>query len=206
MCTFFARYVALAVLLTGCSRHPARTTPSGAPAPRADTLFISVPVVRLTPGDSAEGSAALDSATLALLERRVMSRIVSVLRAETHIAAGNRSAGIPPVKDAAPTIRHGLLGTITFTDDGSVDETSRDRITAVARMLREIESPVELRASADLSSTSNLDVAMARARRVYLDLIAENRELAERDVAITITGIASATPIKPAVEIYWKEP
>ena len=79
MCTFFLRSAALAVLLAGCSRHPGT---NGQPAPRADTVHISVPVIRLTTADSANGSAALDSATLQLLERRIMSRVASLLRNE----------------------------------------------------------------------------------------------------------------------------
>jgi hypothetical protein len=51
-----------------------------------------------------------------------------------------------------------------------------------------------------------MDVAMARVRRVYMDLIAEYGALAERDVAITVTGIATPTPINPVVEILWREP
>lgn len=205
MRTFFARCVVLAVLLTGCGRSASRPAPTNGAAPRNDTLYIAVPVVRLTPADPASGSAPIDSATLAMLERRIMSRIVSVLRAENDFASGKKSAGIPPVKDAAPGIRHGLLGTIAFADDGSIDETSRARLQAVATMLEEIESPIELRVSVDLNNSANVDVAMARIRRVYVDLIAENRALAGRDVALTITGVSSALPIKPAVEIYWRE-
>ena len=206
MCTFFARTVALAVILTGCSRNASGPAGANAPVPRPDTLYVSVPVIRLTPAPAEPGSAQLDSAQLAQIERSVMSRLVSILRAENDFAAGRKSAGIPPVRDAAPGIRHGLLGTITFGDDGAIDQTSRQRIQAVAVLLREIESPIELRTAADLNNSGNMDVAMARARRVYMDLIAEFRGLAERDVAITITGVATPTPINPAVEILWREP
>ena len=207
MCTFFARCVALAVILTGCSRHSAAVGgANGAPPARADTLHIQVPVVRLTPADSALGSAQLDSAQLAQLERSIMNRIVSVIRSENEFAAGRKSAGIPPVRDAAPGIRHGLLATITFADDGAMDQTSRERIHAVAEMLKEISAPIALRTSADLNNPGKMDVAMARVRRVYMDLIAEYGALAERDVAITVTGIATPTPINPVVEILWREP
>jgi hypothetical protein len=206
MHTFFARCAALALLLTGCSRNAAMPGADHAAVPRRDTLFVSVPVVRLTPADSTAGSLPIDSATLALLERRIMSRIASVLRAENQFVSGKKSAGIPPVKDAAPDIRHGLLGTITFADDGSIDDASRSRLQAVAKLLKEIDSPIELRVSSDLNSSTNMDVAMARVRRVYMDLIAENRSLGERDVAITVTGVSSTLPIKSAVEIYWREP
>jgi hypothetical protein len=148
----------------------------------------------------------MDSAQLAQMERTIMSRIVSMLRAETEFSTGRKSAGIPPVKDAAPGIRHGLLGTITFADDGAMDPTSRDRIQAVATLLKEIDAPIELRTAADLNNRGNMDVAMARVRRVYMDLIAEFRPLAERDVVITVTGVATPSPINPSVEILWRAP
>jgi hypothetical protein len=204
MCTFFARSVALAVLLVGCGRSAGPRPDSAAPVPRADTLRIAIPVVRLTPADSAPGSARLDSATIELLERRIMSRVASMLRVDAQIAAGNKSAGIPPVKGAAPDIRHGLLGTINFTEDGGIAETSRQRLQAVANMLDEIAEPVELRVRVDLNNTRNVDVGMARARRVYVDLLSYNRGLAERDVVISVIGEASLQPIVPVVEIYWR--
>jgi hypothetical protein len=203
MCTFFARSAALAVLLAGCGNAASRSE-SGTPAPRADTLHVTIPVVRLTPAASEPGSAQLDSATIELLERRIMGRISSMLRAEAQITAGRTSAGIPPVKDAAPDIRHGLLGTISFNEDGGIDDTSRLRVAAVASMLNDIEEPIELRVRADLNNTRNIDVAMARARRVYVDLLSHKNGLAERDVVITVTGVATLQPITPVVEIYWR--
>ena len=203
MCTFFVRSAALAVLIAGCGgRAP---TPPGQPAPRADTLRISVPVIRLTTTtDSVNGSAPLDSATLALLERRIMSRVASLLRAESHIAAGNGTAGITPVKNSAPEIRHGLLGTIVFDEDGSIDGSSRARIAAIAEMLDRIDAPLEIRSQSQIG-IRNMDVAIARARRVYVDLVTANRSLAERDVSISITGVNSLFPINPTVEVFWKQ-
>jgi hypothetical protein len=202
MGTFFVRAVLATLLLAGCSRG--KTTPtSGLPAPRADTVQIALPVFRVTPSDSA-GAVAVDSATWALIERRVMSRVSSIVRAYAERAAGRPTDGIPPVKDAAPKIRHGLLATITFNDDGSMSDSGQQRIRAVAKLLEEIEQPLEIRAHA-LSGTTNLDIAIARARRVYLDLIATNRQLEQRDVAFTITGVNSLHPIEPSVEILWRE-
>lgn len=204
MCTFFARCAVLAVLLAGCSRGGAGPR-NGGPSPSSrDTLTLRVPVIRLTPADSAYGSVAVDSATLAMLERRIMSRVSSLLRTQAEIVAGRKTDGIPPTKNNAPDIRHGLLGTITFNDDGTLDETSRDRLEAVARLLNEFDGPIEVRAATDLGNANTIDIAIARARRVYLDLIALNRELGERDVAITATGIHTV-PMRPQVEIFWQE-
>jgi hypothetical protein len=203
MCTFFARCAVFAVILAGCSRNPEPRPVQVSSAASADTVHIKLPVIRVTV-DSASGSAPLDSASLALLERRVMSRVASLLRAEASKAAGGSTAGIPPVKNAAPEIRHGLLGTIEFSEDGSIAETSRERIAAIAKLLEEIEAPIELRASAELGVT-NIDVAIARARRVYLELIARNRALANRAVVIGIQGINTLTPIHPRVEIFWQD-
>ena len=205
MCTFFVRNAALAVLLAGCGSRAETANTPGQPAPRTDTLRISVPVIRLTTTDSANGSAQLDSATLALLERRIMSRVASLLRAESHIATGNGSAGITPVKNSAPEIRHGLLGTITFDEDGAIDQSSRARISAIAEMLDRIDAPLEIRSQSQLG-TRNMDVAIARARRVYVDLITANKSLSERDVAISISGVNSLFPINPTVEIFWRQP
>lgn len=202
MGTFFVRAALAAVLLTGCSRGKATPT-DGLPAPRVDTVQIAVPVFRVTPIDSS-GAAPIDSATLTLLERRVMGRVSSILRVYAERNAGRRSDGIPPVKDAAPTIRNGLLATITFNDDGSMSDSGQERIRAVAELLKEIEQPLEIRARA-VTGPNHLDIAMARARRVYLDLIATNRALEQRDVAFTITGVNSLYPINPSVEIFWRE-
>jgi hypothetical protein len=140
-----------------------------------------------------------------LLERRIMSRVASILRAQTQIAIGRKSDGIAPVTYAAPNIRPGLLGTISFNEDGAIDETSRSRLEAIAKMLDEIDAPIELRASTDLGNANTIDIALGRARRVYLDLIGHNRRLAERDVAITVTGIHSPLPVNPKVEVYWRD-
>lgn len=147
---------------------------------------------------------ALDSATLALLERRVMSRVASMLRAGATHASGSESAGIAPVKNTAPEIRHGLLGTITFSEDGSMDASSRDRIAAIAKMLEQIEAPLEIRARSELGP-HHIDIAIARARRVYVELITLDKSLAERDVMLTVRGVNSLHPINPVVEIFWRE-
>lgn len=200
MGTFFVRCAIVAVALAGCSGRSA--TPGPRPAAHVDTIDIPIPVFRVTPNDSA-GAAQLDSATLALIERRVLSRVSSILRAHTEMVAGKQTAGIPPVKGAAPLIRHGLLGTITFNEDGTIAEASRDRIAAIASMLDQIEGPLELRSRAELGS-ANIDVAIARTRRVYVELIAHNESLAERDVALTITGVHTLHPINPEVEIFYR--
>jgi hypothetical protein len=203
MCTFFARSAVIAVILAGCSRNPNPRPVDVRSAAPADTVHVHLPVIRVTV-DSTGGSAPLDSATLALLERRVMSRVASMMRAEASKAAGGSTAGIPPVKNAAPEIRHGLLGTIEFSEDGSIAETSRERIAAIAKLLEAIDAPIELRASAELGVT-NIDVAIARARRVYLELIAQNRTLANRAVVIGIQGVNTFTPIDPQVQIFWQD-
>lgn len=204
MCTFFARCAVLAVLLAGCSKG-AGPRPGRASGPTTrDTLVVRVPFIRLTPEDSVPGSASVDSATLVLLERRIMSRVSSMLRAQAEIAAGRKTDGITPAKNSAPDIRHGLLGTISFNEDGTIDQTSRERLEAVARLLDEFDGPIELRASTDLGNTNTIDIGIARARRVYLDLIALNRNLGRRDVTITITG-THTVPMRPQVEIFWQE-
>ncbi|HEY0306164.1 MAG TPA: hypothetical protein VGC44_14420 [Longimicrobiales bacterium] len=146
----------------------------------------------------------MDSASLALLERRVMSRVASMLRAGTRHAAGTESAGLTPAKNAAPEIRHGLLGTITFSEDGALDQSSRERIAAIAEMLEQISAPIEIRSTAGLGAKA-MDIAIARTRRVYVELTSANKALAERDVVITITSVTSLHPINPAVEVFWRE-
>jgi hypothetical protein len=71
-------------------------------------------------------------------------------------------------------------------------------------MLEEIAAPIEVRASANLG-VNNIDVALARTRRVYMELIAQNRGLADRDVVLSINGISTLHPIDPHVEIFWKD-
>ena len=204
MCTFFLRIGLVAVLIAGCHRRPAETMVAQ-PTPRTDTVVVTVPVLRFTPADSAHGSIALDSVSLALLERRVMSRLVSVMRAQADYNHGEKSAGsgLTPAKYNAPKIRHGLLGVITFSEDGAIDVSSRERITAVHGMLRELHGPVEIRALSG-EGIANVDVAMARARRVYLELIALDARFAERDVVITINTTNAWPPPPTTVEIFWR--
>ena len=204
MCTFFLRIGVITVLLAGCHRARPQTPPAQA-APRADTLVITVPVIRFVPSDNASGAEALDSVSLRLLERRVMSRLVSMMRAQTEFVSGEKSAGngLTPTKNAAPAIRHGLLGVITFNDDGSIDVTSRERMIAVHELLQELEGALEIRAVSN-AGIANIDVAIARARRVYLELVAMDEDIAQRDVVITASARNSATPVKTAVEIFWR--
>lgn len=203
MCTFFVRCAASALLLAGCSRQPATTGIGAVPAPRQDTIVVAMPVIRLTTADSAIGSVPLDSASLELIERRVMGRLASVLRAEVRLAAGQQSDGIVPMKNGVPAIRHGLLGTIIFNQDGSLGQSSRDRIAAIADMLNAIDGPLEIRASAELGA-QRLDVAIARARRVYAELIGTNKALAERAISITVSATPTLQPVEPHVEVFYQ--
>ena len=133
-----------------------------------------------------------------------MSRVASLLRAETRIAAGSETAGITPVRTSAPDIRHGLLGTITFGEDGSLEPSSRERIAAIAAMLKQIEAPLEIRSTSELGAR-HVDVAIARARRVYVELTSIDGSLADRDISITISSVNTLHPINPVVEIFWRE-
>lgn len=133
-----------------------------------------------------------------------MRRVASMLRAQVGAATGEPSAGLVTVKHTAPAIRHGLLGTITFNDDGSLTDASRDRIGAIARMLESIDGPLEIRARADVGA-KQVDIAIARARRVYVELLGSNQELAERSVTINVSAATSLTPMDPQVEIFWRE-
>ncbi len=203
MGTFFLRAAILAVLLTGCSRSR-QASQNGLPAPHVDTVHIAVPVFRVTPVDTS-GATQIDSASLALLEQRVMNRVASILRAQVAVAEGRNTAGIPPARGGAPEIQPGLLATIAFEADGSLSDSAQMRIAAAAKLLEEMDAPLELRAGSALG-TQQIDVAIARARRVYLDLIAINPSLEERDVVFTITGTHSLYPIDPRVQIFWRAP
>ncbi len=203
MGTFFLRGAILAVLLAGCTRGR-QAAQNGLPAPHIDTVHIAVPVFRVTPIDSA-GATQIDSASLALLEQRVMNRVAGILRAQVQAAAGRNTAGIPPAQGGAPQIQPGLLATIIFESDGSLSDSSRTRIAAAAKLLEEVDAPLELRAGSAIGS-EQIDVAIARARRVYLDLIALNPALEERDVVFTVTGTNSLYPIDPRVQIFWRAP
>lgn len=201
--TFFLSSAILALLLAGCSRGR-QASDNGLPAPRVDTVHIAVPVFRVTPIDSS-GATPIDSASLALLEQRVMNRVAGILRAQVEAAAGKNSAGIPPAQGGAPLIQPGLLATISFENDGSLSDSARARITAAAKLLEEMDTPFELRAGSGLGS-DQIDIAIARARRVYLDLIATNPALKDRDVVFTITGTNSLYPIEPRVQVFWRAP
>jgi hypothetical protein len=166
---------------------------------------VTVPVIRFTPADSTADSVTLDSVSLALLERRVMSRVVSAMRAQAQRERGARTAGtgLTPARNAAPTIQPGLLGVITFHEDGAIDDSSRTRVQAVHNLLSELPGPVEIRAYSN-TDLANVDVAMARARRVYLELLDLDDRFAERDVAITVSALNAATPPRVSVQIFWR--
>jgi hypothetical protein len=202
MCTFFLRAGVIAVLVSGC--HRGSESSRGQPAPRPDTVVVTVPVIRFTTADTTDSSAQLDSASLELIERRVMSRLVSLLRAEKDFAAGNKSVGITPVKNAAPEIEHGLLGAISFGEYGDLAATSRERIAAIAELLRGLDGSLEIRA-VTMTEMPNIDVAIARARRVYMELISRNSSLATRDVAITVKALSTASPTtNQVVQVFWR--
>ena len=203
MCTFFLRTGVIAVLLSGCARSTLRDESTPQPVSRADTVVLTVPVLRFTPGHGADVSTPLDSISLELLERRVMARLASLMRAQVQRAAGEQSAGIPPVNGAAPTIQHGLLGTVRFNEDGSIDQASRDRISAIAEMMSRLDGGLDIRTSS-AAGIGNIDVAIARARRVYLELLANKPAIAERDVAISVDASDMILPRDVAVEIFWR--
>jgi hypothetical protein len=176
----------------------------GQPAPRPDTVVVTVPVIRFTTADTTDSSAPLDSASLELIERRVMSRLASLMRAEKEFAAGTKSVGITPVKNAAPEIEHGLVGTVSFGEDGDLAAASRERIVAIAELLRGLDGSLEIR-SVTMTEMPNIDVAIARARRVYMELISRNSTLAARDVAITVTANSAATAgSNQVVQVFWR--
>jgi hypothetical protein len=202
MCTFFLRAGLIAVLVSGC--HRGSDVSRGQAAPRPDTVVITVPVIRFTPADTTDSSAQLDSASLELIERRVMSRLASLMRAGRDFTAGSKSVGITPVKNAAPEIEHGLLGAITFGEEGDLAAASRERIGAIAELLRGLDGSLEIRA-VTMTDMSNIDVAIARARRVYMELISRNSTLATRDVAITVTARSGALPgSNQLVQVFWR--
>lgn len=202
MCTFFLRAGVIAVLVSGC--HRGTEVPRGIPAPRADTVVVTVPVIRFTTADTTDSSAQLDSASLELIERRVMSRLASLMRSERDFATGSNGVGITPVKNAAPEIEHGLLGAIIFGEDGDLAAASRERIAAIAELLRGLDGSLEIRA-VTVTEMANIDVAIARARRVYMELISRNSTLATRDVAITVTARSMATPgSNQVVQVFWR--
>jgi hypothetical protein len=202
MRTFFLRAGVIAVLVSGCHRGGERTR--GQPAPRPDTVVITVPVIRFTTADTTDSSARLDSASLALVERRVMSRLASLMRAEKDFASGTKTVGITPVKNAVPEIEHGLLGAINFGEDGDLAATSRERIAAIAELLPDLEGSLEIRV-VTISEMPNIDVAIARARRVYMELISRKPTLAARDVAITVTARSAAMlASNQVVQVFWR--
>jgi hypothetical protein len=113
--------------------------------------------------------------------------------------------GITPVKNAAPEIEHGLLGAVSFGEDGDLAAASRERIAAIAELLRGLDGSLEIRALT-MTEMPNIDVAIARARRVYMELISRNSTLATRDVALTVTARSAATPgSHQIVQVFWRE-
>jgi hypothetical protein len=202
MRNFFLHAGVAAILVSGCQRGGEISRSH--PAPRPDTVVVTVPVIRFTTADTADSSAPLDSASLELIERRIMSRLASLMRAERDFASSSKGVGITPVKNAAPEIQHGLLGAINFGPDGDLAATSRERIAAIAELLRGLDGSLEIRALT-VTEMPHIDIAIARARRVYMELISRNSTLAVRDVAITVAASGAATPASnQVVEVFWR--
>lgn len=149
----------------------------------------------------------VDSVALRQIERQLTARIGSIARAQAASLL-ETSQPVVPLKNVAPKIRRGLLGTIEFAEK-SVDPVAADRAPAVARLAAELEGSIEVVAVASGTGAAVFDLALARARRVYLDLVAAVPGLGQREVVFTIRTIETlpGAPIPvQAVEILINEP
>ena len=135
-----------------------------------------------------------------------MSRMASLARAEAARANGSPTDGITPVKNPVPEITPGLLGVIAFSDDAEFDADDLSRIRAAAVLMQQLDGNIEIRAYAPFSEAA-MDLGIARAQRVYRELVGNDENLAARSVRLTVDRSAAAdAPRAATVEILWRTP
>lgn len=220
MSTLFPRLAIVSVLL-GCGQA-VRTPQSAAPAPPDDTrewkqitvsgaygtFDVPVPVLTLSTAEDAEGSIVVDSVALLDLEKRLTARVGRIARAQAA-ALIDTSASRIIKRNPAPVIKPGLIATIPF-DVREVEPTANGatRIVAASALLYDLPGAIRIIALAHGTDGVQFDVALTRARRVYMDLLAADPRLANRAAEVMVRAVPTlpGAPVPdPAVEVYYSQ-
>lgn len=226
MSTLFRQWALVALLVSACGRASGPPlNPSPAPPEPADSaeaaqarewarvtihgpygsFEMAVPAIRISAPDA--GTALLiDSVALREVERRLLGRMSRVARAGAASLLRDTAATMMSTKDPAPEIRRGLLGAIPFAGN-AIEPTPEGnaRLKSVAALAAGLAGEIRIVAVASGTGAVNFDAALARARHVYLDLIAHQPRLAEREALVTVRTIATlpGAPLPtPVVEVY----
>lgn len=225
MSTLFRQWALVALLVSACGRASGPPlNPSPAPSDRADaadaqarewsrvtihgpygSFEMAVPAIRISAPD-ARTTLLVDSVSLREVERRLLGRMSRVARAGAASLLRDTAATMMSTRDPAPEIRRGLLGAIPFaghllhpTAEGST------RLKSVATLAAGLAGEIRIVAVASGTGAVNFDAALARARHVYLGMIAQQPRLAEREVLVTVRTVATlpGAPLPaPVVEVY----
>lgn len=224
MSTFFGRLTVVALFASGCASGPQpvlRAVPAAAdsvPAPEVRSwqtvrvegsygdFEMRVPALRVVPASGSSSLLIVDSVAIEQVEKRLMARMAGIARAQAAALNDTTTAISPQARHLAPAIKPGLLGAVDFAD-GEVEPTlrSRERITAAARLAEKIPGELRLVARTDGTSPAVFDVAIARARRVYHDLVQAAPTLGEREMQLTVrtTAVLPGAPrTQGTVEIH----
>lgn len=155
------------------------------------------------PAFTFDSDVVVDTVALREMEKRLTGRIASIAREQAEALAVERA----DVKAAESTSHEtNLLGTIVFEADSiSPAAAAIARIKAIGNLAQQLPGAVELTATADGTGAAVFDVAIARARRVYLALVESNPALAKRPVRLDVrtkTVEIGAPRAQPTVAIY----
>lgn len=226
MSTLFRLWAIVALLATACARasgpplNPAPAPPEAADSAAAaqarewtrvtiqgpyGSFEMAVPAIRIA-ASNATTALLIDSAALREVERRLLGRMSRVARAGAASLLRDTAATMMSTKDPAPEIKLGLLGAIPFAEN-VLDPTPEGsaRLKSVAALAAGLTGEIRIVALAHGVGAILFDAALARARHVYLDLIAHQPRLAEREVLVTVRTVATlpGAPLPaPVVEVY----
>ncbi|HUP88432.1 MAG TPA: hypothetical protein VM100_03745 [Longimicrobiales bacterium] len=216
MSTLFTRILIISVILGGCSRASLRRV-TGVPAPAAEadsadsrswksirvsgsygSFDMLVPTLTLSSTDA----VMIDSVAMQEVEKRLTARVGRIARSEAESLFSSQKSS----RLADADIKTNLLGTIEFDEDSVVlNSVANARVNAVGKIAAQLNGTLEVLTTAQGTGAAQFDVALARARRVYLTLVAGNPALGERPVHLTIktrTIPLGAPRVTPTVEVY----
>lgn len=216
MSTVLTRTLIFSAMLGGCSRASLQRV-AGLPAPAAvadsaDTrawksirvtgsygsFDMPVPTLVL----SSTGAVMIDSVAMQEVEKRLTARVGRIARSEAESLFSSQTSS----QFADAHIKANLLGTIEFDEDSVVlNSTANARVNAVGKIAAQLPGAIELSAAAQGTGAAQFDVALARARRVYLTLVNGNPVLGDRPVQLTVKTRPlplGAPRVTPSVEVY----
>ena len=212
MSTFSRNAVILGVALGACAHSSQHMNVTPAPADSSETrswkmITVSGPYGKFempVPVLQIATNFVIDSTALREVQKQLTARISSIAREEAAALVGDSVRGI--VHHPTQTIKPDLLGAVEFDNDSvGLNSSALTRLQGMARIAQGVPGAIELVSTEDGTGPAVFDVAVARARRVYLALTETNSRLLGRAVQMTVRTnpvLPGAPRAVPTVEVY----